>query len=337
MAILNKEYNPKNSAWRTKVADVTDKGQVTIAVNAFGNEDSDGDISMPGSFKKTLDENFLRVKWYLNHDRTKLLGVPLKGEETPEYLQMTALFNMEKQLSKDTYTDYKLYAENGRTLEHSIGVDPILRDKSDPRKVLEWRLWEFSTLTSWGANPNTPLLDIKSKDKAKDQLEFIQKMIKEQYSDERLAQLEKQVKILTKALEGELMVTCPYCGEAFDYNAYPEHTFEQQVLDSANRYISWMVDDTVYEEMQKLTPEVQSQVSSIISAAKSMNKDMTTKDITNFTDYVYCPKCYSRVYKANIMIQPDMSTGDDTQEEIEEKGRNSSTLLKNLQGIYIKK
>ena len=30
--------------------------------------------------------------------------------------------NMKKEVSRDTYEDYKLYAEHGRTLEHSVGV-----------------------------------------------------------------------------------------------------------------------------------------------------------------------------------------------------------------------
>ena len=145
-----------------KVEDLDEKGRVVIGVNAFGNEDSDGDISMCGSFTKTLQENFARVKWFLNHNQNILLGVPISGVEDENHLKMTAAFNMNKQISRETYEDYKLYAEYGKTLEHSIGVDAVKRDKSDNRKVLEWKLWEFSTLTNWGSNANTPLIDIKS-------------------------------------------------------------------------------------------------------------------------------------------------------------------------------
>ncbi len=38
---------------------------------------------------------------------------------------MVGQLNLEKQIGRDTLADYKLFAENGRTLEHSIGVKAI--------------------------------------------------------------------------------------------------------------------------------------------------------------------------------------------------------------------
>jgi hypothetical protein len=68
--------------YRTKANDLDEaKGIVTVAVNGIGIVDSQNDISMPGSFTKTLSENIARMKWFLNHDVTQLLGVPLEGEE----------------------------------------------------------------------------------------------------------------------------------------------------------------------------------------------------------------------------------------------------------------
>ena len=325
--------------YKTKVAEVNDQGLVNIIVNAFNNVDADGDISMPGSYTKTLAENFSRVKWFLNHNTNILLGVPLKGEQTSDGLQITAQFNMNKQISRDTYTDYKLYQENGRTLEHSVGVDAIKRDPSDNRKVTEWRLWEFSTLTSWGANPDTPLLNIKSKD-AMNELEFINKALKAAgYSDERLKYLEKQVSLLTKSLQGEMIVTCPICGNVFDYNSVQENTLNQMVLDYAQQYAEWIVSDTVYEEMQNLAPEIQAEVLSIIQAQKSMKM----KSIDSFTNYVHCPKCYSHVTKSNTVIeQPDEFTAinddepDDDPDDIEFKGRYATFNLKTVNGLFIK-
>lgn len=155
----------RNKIYETKAADADEKGRVKIAVNAFNNTDSDGDISLPGSFKKTLKEHFNRVRWFLDHDTTKLLGVPIAGYETAEYLVMEAQFNMNVQLSRDIYEFYKLYAEHGKTLEHSVGLQAVkysIDQTTFTRTVSEWKLWEFSTLQSWGANDNTPLLDIKS-------------------------------------------------------------------------------------------------------------------------------------------------------------------------------
>ena len=67
-----------NKSIVTKTNDVDEQGRVVIAVNAIGNEDADGDISMPGSFNKTLKEDFNRLKWFLNHDPTILLGIMIR-------------------------------------------------------------------------------------------------------------------------------------------------------------------------------------------------------------------------------------------------------------------
>ena len=170
----------KQKIFESKAVDLDRKGQVLIAVNAFGNTDSDGDISLAGSFKKTLKENFDRVRWFLNHDVTILLGVPIKGYEEGKYLKMQAQFNLEKQIARDTYEDYKLYAEHGKSLEHSVGLQAIkyaIDNETRVRSVSEWKLWEFSTLTHWGANSDTPLLGIKG---LLDQMSNNQR-----YSDER--------------------------------------------------------------------------------------------------------------------------------------------------------
>lgn len=179
------------------VQDIDTKGRVVVAANAFGNVDAQSDVSMLGSFKKTINENFPRLKWFLNHDREKLLGVPLEAIETPQYLQVTGQLNMNKEMSKDIYEDYKLYAEYGKSLEHSIGVDPVkFVDDQGIRKVTEWKWWEFSTLTSWGANENTPMLAIKSKD-YKGTLDWLElKMRKGNFTDETFEKIEESINIL---------------------------------------------------------------------------------------------------------------------------------------------
>ena len=191
------------------VKDVDQKGRVLVAANAIGNEDSDKDISKNGSFDKTLNEHFKRVKWYLNHDTTILLGVPVEGKQNGKYLEMLSQFNMKKQVSIDTYEDYKLYAEYGRTHEHSIGVNAVKWEmKNDIREVSEWKLWEYSTLTSWGANEDTPLLGIKSADKIKDGLDWLDVMLRKgNYTDEKFKQIENQFNILKSLMNDEPVVT----------------------------------------------------------------------------------------------------------------------------------
>lgn len=278
--------------YKTKTNDVDgEKGIVTVAVNGIGVLDSDGDISAAGSFNKTLKENFSRVKWLYNHDRGMLLGVPIEGKEDGGNLVMTGAINLKKQMGRDVLEDYKLYAEYGKTLEHSIGVNAVKRDKNDPRIVKEWELWEYSTLSSWGANPQTYLIDIKNKDMVSlgEHLNFIRKALTMRYSDERLKELESNMEIIEKALTGQNIVVCPHCGLAFDYNSVPEYTFEQQVIDSVGDYTRWMTEDIVAQEMAKLKPEIQEQVMGIISQNKSLE---------DLSSYVRCPKCYTRIYRS---------------------------------------
>lgn len=177
---------------KSNVKDLDQKGRVVVTANAFNNVDSQMDMSMKGSFSKTLNEHFKRVKWYLNHDTTKLIGVPIEGRESETHLELVGQLNLNKEIGKDIYEDYKLYAEYGRTLEHSIGVDAIKYNiDGQVRKVSEWKLWEYSTLTNWGANPDTGLVSIKS------DIDWMNiQLNKGDYTDERFLEIEKQLKLL---------------------------------------------------------------------------------------------------------------------------------------------
>lgn len=184
-----------------KVDDVDAKGIVKIAVNAFNNEDADGDISAPGAFKKTISENFQRIKHLLNHNFGLLLGIPKELYETSEYLVAVSQMNIEKQMVKDVFTDYQMHAEMDRSLEHSIGYDPVKRADDDKRIIKEYRLFEYSTLTFLAANENTPLLDIKNAGGILDQIDFLHNALhKGDYSDTKFQQIEAKINKLQKLL-----------------------------------------------------------------------------------------------------------------------------------------
>lgn len=191
--------------FNTQIRDVDPKGRVLVAANAIGNVDSDNDRSMNGSFNKTIKENFHRVKWFLNHDTTKLLGVPVEAKERSAYLQILGQLNMNKEISRDIYEDYKLYAEYGRTLEHSIGVEAKKSKMvDDVREVYEWVLWEYSTLTSFGANSDTPLLDIKSATDIYDEIQFQETRLKRgKYCDETFKKIDLYLSKLKRSLNRE--------------------------------------------------------------------------------------------------------------------------------------
>lgn len=196
----------------SEVADVDQQGRIVVAANAFNNIDCDGDISMPGSFDKTIKENFARLKWFLNHDRSQLLGVPLEASPDKNYLRVVGQLNLQKQIGKDTYEDYKLFAQYNKTLEHSIGVDAIkyIEDRdNDVRKVIEWKWWEYSTLTSWGANENTPLLSIKSTSPQQALDIFELRMKKGNYTDETFNEIEVSIKRLKSLLTAQKEMSQP--------------------------------------------------------------------------------------------------------------------------------
>ncbi|MSS16200.1 HK97 family phage prohead protease [Sodaliphilus pleomorphus] len=316
--------------YKTKANDLDEaKGIVTVAVNGIGIVDSQNDISMPGSFNKTLKENIGRMKWFLNHDTTQLLGVPLEGEERDGNLVMTGQLNLAKQIGRDTLEDYKLYASAGRTLEHSIGVQAIKRDPEDKRKVLEWKMWEYSTLTSWGSNPQTFLVGIKNDNPSdvRANIEFIRNALKMRYSDERLKQYEMRLDMLNKALEGAVVVTCPYCGEEFVWDEAERHTFDQQVLDAAGSYLSWLADGIVREEMNKLKPEIRAAVLAILSPVLSkcdgkIDAKLVQKSLTDLTEYAYCPHCYARVYSSSITLGQETPAAEKTEDEPSEDTRD---------------
>lgn len=146
-----------------EVKDLDEKqGIVTVYINAFENEDSDGDISAPGSFKRTFKNNLKIIKHLLNHNGDYLLGLPKELYEDEKGAVAVSQMNMKKQIVQDVFEDYRLFASMKRSLDHSIRVRAIKRDTNNERIVLEWKLWEYSTLYTWGANPNTPMINIKS-------------------------------------------------------------------------------------------------------------------------------------------------------------------------------
>lgn len=323
----------KSLQYETKALDVTEKGIVTVAVNGIGIEDSQHDISMPGSFTDTLRDDIHKMRWYLNHDQRQLLGVPLSGEEKDGNLVMVGQLNLEKQIGRDTLADYKLFHAAGRTLEHSIGVKAMARDESDRRKVIKWMMREYSTLTNWGANPQTFLVGIKSgtADQLRDAVEFIRMAFKQRgYSDERLKNYDMELNLLLKSLSGGMVVTCPCCGHQFDYDAEPEHTFTQEVQDAAGEWLFNIARNTARQEIDKLRPEIRDQVVSIIDSLKGDKATLTEKSITDAFSYVRCPHCWSRVNRSNSILIPGSATKEENTEpenkEEVEKTKSDSTL-----------
>lgn len=134
--------------------------------SAFGNEDSDGDIIMPGAYTKTILENGPasrqpRIKQLFQHDTYRIIGKFTELTEDQKGLLCTSVLAN----TKDADDALALYALD--LLEHSVGFNTIKSeyDNTDPenpiRRLTELKLWEVSAVT-WGANADTPLVGIKS-------------------------------------------------------------------------------------------------------------------------------------------------------------------------------
>ena len=174
------------------------KGVVVAYANAYDVEDSDGDISAQGSFLKTVQENAKRIRVLKDHNSTISLGVPLEIDANDTYgLKTVSQFNMKKEVSRDMFTDIKLYMENGLNAELSIGYEIIKRDEKDSRIIKEYKLYEYSFLTSWAANQMSTVQGLKNLSNHYGILDLITKAYDMDYSDSRLKEIEQLLISLT--------------------------------------------------------------------------------------------------------------------------------------------
>jgi len=145
------EYKGVN-AGPDSIKDIDEKGGVIVGYfSIFGNKDSDNDVITKGAYKKTLSENYNRVKHLYQHDPFKpLSGVKNGMLEVSEDSKGLAFKSTISQTSwgRDAI---KLYAD-GVVDEHSVGFQTVKSvDRNDYREITEIKLWEGSTVT-WGAN-----------------------------------------------------------------------------------------------------------------------------------------------------------------------------------------
>jgi HK97 family phage prohead protease len=188
----------------------TVKGIVTGYFSIFGNKDSDGDIVMPGAYKRTLKANGPesdkpRILHLYQHDASKPLAKPsvLKEDKTGLYFESTI---SQTQLGKDVI---QLYQDKVLT-EHSIGYQIVKRERDDERdeqKLIELKLWEGSTV-SWGANMDAVVSTIKAEgvpdkktwDKLLTMMDALDEALKGNYSDDTARQIEIQFKQLQQVI-----------------------------------------------------------------------------------------------------------------------------------------
>lgn len=168
--------------------DVSQKsGIITGYLNAFNVKDSDGDITVKGAFSKTISENGPlgkgRIKYLLDHDKTKAVGV-FQVLKEDDY----GLFYEAKAGNHTLGQDYLKMVEDKIVTEHSFGYQ-IISEKFDQsvkaNYLTELRVYEGSGLQFWGANPFTPITGVKSESDLLELYSVLSKALKNgTYSDE---------------------------------------------------------------------------------------------------------------------------------------------------------
>ena len=164
----------KNCGLEIKDLDLA-KNTVTGYFASFNTLDSDGDVITKGAFSKSIQENgpksnSPRIAHLLQHRPHDTIGKLLELEEDGVGLRFVSKLS-ESTKGRDTLIQY----QEGILQEHSVGFNTIKsnRDHKEHNEITEARLWEGSTVT-WGANENTPVINIKGLSKV-DALDKINK------------------------------------------------------------------------------------------------------------------------------------------------------------------
>lgn len=173
------------------------KGIVLAYANVFDFKDADGDISAKGSFTKTIQENRKRIRVLKDHNPMISLGVPLMLDQDNTGLLTETKFNLQKEVSRDMFSDIMLMKEHGMNAELSIGYQVIKRNQKDISIIEEYKLMEYSFLTSWAANELSTVQSTKNIKSTYGIMDIIEKAYNLDYSDQRLRQIEKLLKSLS--------------------------------------------------------------------------------------------------------------------------------------------
>ena len=116
--------------------------------NVYNVKDLDGDISLPGSFSKTVAERAKKIKIFKNHT-PQLVGVPMELDIADPYgLGLTAKMLMDTDAGRDAFHEVKFLYENGFESGMSIGGWIIKRNPKNKSEVVEYKLKEISVLTT---------------------------------------------------------------------------------------------------------------------------------------------------------------------------------------------
>jgi len=171
------KWETKNANLTGHVIDVDTTGnRVKLRAASFETLDSYNDVIHQKSFKKTISENFPRIKHLREHDIKMLIGKPVEMVESSEGLDVVSDI-APTALGKETLT----LIEGGYLTENSIGYQVVKATRDETkgiRHIQEVKLWEYSSV---GVGANEYAINLKSihpKDQLKElfvKMEVLQK------------------------------------------------------------------------------------------------------------------------------------------------------------------
>lgn len=186
------------------------QGIVTGYAASFNTLDADNDIIMPGAFTKTINEQGPkskqpRIKHLLNHNTSQPIGNPLTLMEDNKGLLYESKIG-----TNSIAQDFLKMVDSGLITEHSIGFSTVRKTVINPdadwrdqtTHIHEVKLYEFSSLTAWGANQNTPLIGVKSLQTIDERINTIVKAIDNgTFTDSTFIFLKDELYFLQKAFK----------------------------------------------------------------------------------------------------------------------------------------
>lgn len=171
-------------------------------ISHFGSLDSDGDIIEQGAYSKSIKERGPHgtklIKYLLDHDKKKAIGVFKELKE-----DSTGLYYEARIGTHNAGVDFVKMVESEIINQHSIGYSIVKEQKrADGNHLTEIKLLEGSALQFLGANSNTPIVGLKSIDEFMDELETLERALKNgTLTDETYLLIETKVKSLYNSLK----------------------------------------------------------------------------------------------------------------------------------------
>lgn len=205
----------KDTGLKLETKDIDQKqGIVSASVSIFGNVDHDRHMMMPGAYRKTLQENKSKIKHFLNHSQWQPVGIPRELSESDSTLDTVSKYMLKTDIGRNTFEYVVAATEEGVQVDHSVGINIVksIEAKDDQgesyERLTEVRLHEFSTLTTWGANDQTGIINVKGAVTTQDiahQIKIFSRVLKnDNLPHSRLLEIEKELNNLDAVLKSLL-------------------------------------------------------------------------------------------------------------------------------------